>query len=82
MENLTNTQKIELYALLTDASESTNSLRHQIEEIQEAFNHHPKLHRSLEWVQMIDYGLEKMKKALDEVTDWTEMEGTDTQPER
>ena len=82
MDHLTNPQKIELFALLTDALASTNGLRHQIEEIQEAFNHHPKLHRSMEWVDMIRYGLEKMKKALDEITDWGELEGTDNQPER
>jgi len=82
MENLSNHQKIELSALLTDALQSTNGLRHQIEEIQAAFNDHPKLHRSMEWLQMIDYGLQKMKKALDEITDWEASEGTDTQPER
>ena len=82
MENLSNPQKIELSALLTDALESTNGLRNQIQGIQEAFNEHPRLKRSMEWVQMVDYGLEKMKKALDELIDWEEMEGTDTQPER
>jgi hypothetical protein len=36
----------------------------------------------MEWLNMINYGLEKMRKALDEVTDWKAMEGTDWQPER
>jgi hypothetical protein len=82
MENLTNPQKIELSVLLADALQSTNGLRHQIEEIQTTFNDHTKLHRSMEWLDMIKYGLEKMKRALDEVTDWAAMEGTDSQPER
>jgi hypothetical protein len=63
MANLSNPQKIELYALLADAIQSTNGLRHQIQEVQKAFNAHEKLKRSMEWLQMIDYGLEKMKKA-------------------
>ena len=81
MENLTNTQKIELSVLLTDALESNKSLRHQVQAIQETFNNHASLKRSMEWMDFIDHGLKKMKTALDEITDWKELEGTDTQPE-
>ena len=82
MENLSNPKKIELSALLTDALESSNGLRQQVQAIQEAFNCHENLKRSMEWLDMIDYGLAKMRKGLDECIVWTAMEGTECQPER
>ncbi len=82
MDTLTNTQKIELFALLTDALESSKGLRQQVQEIQIAFNNHASLKRSMEWMDLIDHGLKKMRSALEEITDWSEMEGTNSQPER
>ena len=82
MEKLSNTEKVEMYALLEDARQSANGLRQQINGIQEAFNEHPRLKRAMEWLEMIDYGLAKMRKGLDEVIDWESMEGTEGQPEQ
>lgn len=82
MENMSNTEKVEIAALLEDALQSANGLRHQVQEIQKAFNCHENLKRSMEWLDMIDYGLAKMRKGLDEVIDWEAMEGSECQPER
>jgi hypothetical protein len=82
VEHLSNTEKVVMYALIGDAIQSANGLRYQIQNIQEALKNPENLKGSMEWLNMINYGLEKMRKALDEVTDWKAMEGTDWQPER
>jgi hypothetical protein len=82
VEHLSNTEKVVMYALIGDAIQSANGLRYQIQNIQEALKNPENLKGSMEWLNMINYVLEKMRKALDEVTDWKAMEGTDWQPER
>ena len=82
MENLSNKEKVVIYALLGDSMQSANGLTYQIQRIQEAFSDPTKLQEPIKWLNEVYCGLEKMRKALDEIIDWKAMEGTETQPER
>ena len=82
LNDLNNNSKVEISALIGDALQSAKGIKYQIEQIHEALGDSQRFKYILEWLNMVTYGLDKMRNALDENIDWESMEGTDSQPER
>jgi len=82
LENLSNTDKVTISALLGDAYQSAKGLTCRIQNIQESFADPTKLLDSMKMLNQVCIQLYCMRNDLDKEIDWEAMVGTDWQPEQ
>jgi hypothetical protein len=61
MENLSNKEKVLIYAQLGDAMQLANGLTYQIQEIQKAFADPTKLQEPIKWLNEVTKSILRMK---------------------